>query len=103
MVWYQLRYRYPRDRVYHTGGVVYKNLEDARKEANRLLAIRDDIRDNRVEIWAIPFYIGYLKSQSVDDGRLSDDMFVEAVVKRPKSNKSNRPKTNGFGLDFNLR
>ncbi len=103
MVWYQLRYRYPRGRIYHTGGVVYKNLEDARKEANRLLAIRDDIRDDRIEIWAIPFYIGYLKSQSVYDGRSPDDMFVEAVVKRLKSSRSNKPKTNEFGLDLNLR
>ena len=94
MVWYQLRFKYPRGRVYHTGGVIYKNLEDARKEANRLLSIRDDIRGNRVEIWA---------TQSVYDARSPDDMFVEAVVKRPKSNKSNRPKTNGFGLDLNLR
>ena len=103
MVWYQLRYRYPRGRVYHTGGVVYKNLEDARKEANRLLSVRDDIRDDRVEIWAIPFYIGYLKSQSAYETRSLDDMFVEAVVKRSKSSKSNKPKTNGFGLDLNLR
>ena len=94
MVWYQLRFKHPRGRVYHTGGVVYKNLEDARKEANRLLSVRDDIRDNRVEIWT---------TQSAYETRSMDDMFVEAVVKRPKSSRSNRPKTNGFGLDLNLR
>ncbi len=94
MVWYQLRYRYSRGKVYHTGGVVYKILEDAREEANRLLSIRDDIRDNRIEIWA---------TQSVYDGRSPDDMFVEAVVKRSRNKYTKRLKTNEFGLDLNLR
>lgn len=94
MVWYQLRFRYLRGKVYHTGGVIYKNLEDARKEANRLLSVRDDIRDGRIEIWT---------TQGIYETRSPDDMFVEAVVKRSRNNHTKRSKTNEFGLDLNLR
>ena len=97
MVWYQHRYKVVRGKTIRTGGVIYKHLEDARKEARRQLSIRDDIKDNRIEIWTTH---GINESPSRED-----NMFVEAVERRLKSNytKKKTPKTNEFGLNWNLR
>ena len=72
-------------------------ITDARKEARRQLSIRDDIKDNRIEIWTTH---GINESPSRED-----NMFVEAVERRLKSNytKKKTPKTNEFGLNWNLR
>lgn len=97
MVWYQHRYKVVRGKTIRTGAVIYKHLEDARAEARRQLSIRDDIKDNRIEIWTTH---GIYENPSRED-----NMFVEAVERRLKTNytKKKPSKTNAFGLDLNLR